>query len=457
MLELHADRTNLSDDRDRVLALLRQFGWNATSFQVLAPGFRYYFDGEDACVAYVRTRGAWVAAGAPIGPTSRLVEVAQHFVAAAQRDGRRAVLAFTEQRFVDSANFAAIRVGEQPVWNPTAWVTTLGRSRSLREQLRRARAKGVCVRRLALAEIAQPELPMRRAIDHLVARWLASRSMAPMGFLVRVSLFEFAAERRIFVAETAAGLCGALVLAPVYARSGFLLENLLRAPDAPNGTTELLVDHAMRDCAAEGCDYLTLGLAPLAGDVDRWLRAARKLGRGLYDFSGLRAFKAKFMPREWAPIFLSHPRTQSSYWTLYDTLVAFAQGGLLRFGIATLLRGPALVLRALSVFLIPWTYLLAVADAERFFPAAWIKWSWVGFDLCLLLALNALTRRFRPALALVLACVIGADAGLTLLEALTFNLPHLRSGAEAAAMTIAVAGPTLASVVLRNVWKRSLS
>jgi len=43
------------------VSVLKRFGWNATSFQVLEPGFQYWFDGEDACVAYVDTGRAWVA------------------------------------------------------------------------------------------------------------------------------------------------------------------------------------------------------------------------------------------------------------------------------------------------------------------------------------------------------------------------------------------------------------
>lgn len=39
----------------RVLELLRQFGHNTTSFQVLEPGLAYWFDGDDACVAYADT------------------------------------------------------------------------------------------------------------------------------------------------------------------------------------------------------------------------------------------------------------------------------------------------------------------------------------------------------------------------------------------------------------------
>jgi phosphatidylglycerol lysyltransferase len=438
-----------------VLVLLRRFGWNATSFQALEPGFRYLFDSDDACVAYVDTGRAWVAAGAPIAPSERIAEVAVRFVQSAQRHARRAVFFGTEQRFVAAGSFESIAIGEQPIWNPQGWQAALDKSASLREQLRRARAKGVRVRRVMAAEISDEQLPTRCAIEALIARWLRSRSMAPMGFLVRVHLFDFVEERRIFVAESGAGLCAMLALVPVYARAGWFLEDLVRAPDAPNGTTELLVDSAMREAAADGCDYVTLGLAPLAGAVDRWLRAARKLGRGLYDFSGLRAFKAKLMPREWVPIYLSYPGETNSYLAIYDSLVAFSQGGLLRFGIASLLRGPALVVRALMLLLVPWTIGLACVDSAEFFPAAWVKWSWVGFDVVLVLTLMSLTRRFRPALALVVTCLIAVDALLTLLQALLFNLSRARSAMELLATAIAVCAPTFAALVLFNAWKRS--
>ena len=61
-------------DRARVLELLRKHGWNATSFQILEPGFSYFF-ADDAVVGYVDTGSAWVAAGAPIAPPARVAEV----------------------------------------------------------------------------------------------------------------------------------------------------------------------------------------------------------------------------------------------------------------------------------------------------------------------------------------------------------------------------------------------
>jgi phosphatidylglycerol lysyltransferase len=446
-----------------VLELLRRFGWNATSFQVLEPGYRYHFAGEAGCVAYVATPFAWVAAGAPIAALNEQPRVADSFVQAARAAGRGVVFALTEPRFVAGWSGKALRIGEQPVWDPRAWPATLARSRSLREQLRRARAKGVSVRRVEPSELARPELALRCEIERLTERWLNSHSMAPMGFLVRLHLFELLEERRIFVAEsradgsgteTRASLHAILALVPIYGRAGYLVEDLVRGPEAPNGTTELLIDHALRVCAAEGCSFITLGLAPLAGDVATPLRVTRWLGRSLFDFSGLRAFKAKFLPESWLPIYLSYPRDQWALPAIYATLAAFAQGSLMRFGLATLLRGPGIVLRVLTALLVPWTVALACLDARRHFPAPFLQWSWVLFDAGLFVALLTLVRRPSARLAGWLSAVIAADAGLTLLEALVFNVPTSPDAATAVGLALAVGAPALAAVVLRNVWKR---
>src|SRR5439155_26641925 len=114
----------------------------------------------------------------------------------------------------------------------------------------------------------------------------------------------------------------------------------LRDRAGPNGTAELLVDTAMRAAAAEGSRYATMGLAPLSGPVHSWLAAARAWGASLYDFEGVRAFKAKFRPACWEPIYLAYPPGQSALLTLYDVLTAFARGRPPRFAVKSLLRAP---------------------------------------------------------------------------------------------------------------------
>lgn len=320
---------------DRVLDLLRLHGWNATSFQVLEPGLRHFFAGQDACVAYVDTGEALVAAGAPIAPDHRIAEVAARFADFARRAGRRVRFFAVVDRFLARTDLAATPIGEQPAWDPGAWGEVLARSRSLREQLRRARARGVSVRRLAPGEIAAG--PTRAAVEALVRRWLATRRMAPMGFLVEVHLFSFLAERRLFVAERAGRVVALLAAVPIYARDGFLFEDLIRDPAAPNGTSELLIDCAMREAACEGSSYVTLGLAPLAG-VSGWLAGVKRVSRRLYDFEGLAAFKARLRPQAWEPVYLAHPRRERGVRAVADSLTAFARGSLLRFGLQTIVH-----------------------------------------------------------------------------------------------------------------------
>lgn len=126
-------------DRVRVLELLRTHGWNATSFQILEPGFQYFFAGDDAVVGYVDTGSAWVAAGAPIASPERVGEVSDAFVAAARAAGRRASCFGTEARFSEITKWPAMRIGDQPVWNPASWADVVKSRKSLRGAAARGR------------------------------------------------------------------------------------------------------------------------------------------------------------------------------------------------------------------------------------------------------------------------------------------------------------------------------
>jgi phosphatidylglycerol lysyltransferase len=184
------------------------------------------------------------------------------------------------------------------------------------------------------------------------------------------------------------------------------------------------------------------------------LRWARRYSAGLYDFQGLRAFKGKFRPAQWSPIYLSHPAQLSAAAALYHSLSAFARHGLWSYGLHALLRGPEVVLRGLSLLLVPWALLLACLDAAWWFPAPWVKWSWVGFDLLLALAIFVASRRFRPWLSRALLLAVLLDTLLTAAQALLFNLPKLESVGGALGVLVGVLAPALALVVLLSAHGR---
>ncbi len=337
-LSLSTSDSSANEPAPSLLGLLRRYGYTTVSFQALEPGVRVHGELASGAVAYADTGAAWVAAGGPIAPPELLGELAGQFVRDAAARGRRACFCASEARLV-LPELSRVRIGEQPVWDPRGWPGLVASSRNLKEQLRRARAKGVRVRAVERAEL-EPGQPTREALDALVARWLGTRRGPRLRFLLDVHLFEHTQERMIFVAEREGVLVGAISAVPVYARTGWFLEDVLRGPRAPNGTAEALIDAAMRAAAGAGSTHVTMGLVPLCGEVPAWLRAVKWLGRPFYDFDGLWRFRQKLKPQGWEPVYVAYPRGRLPVVALWDTLTAVMGMSPLRWAQqATLRRG----------------------------------------------------------------------------------------------------------------------
>jgi hypothetical protein len=214
-----------------------------------------------------------------------------------------------------------------------------------------------------------------------------------------------------------------------------------------------MIDAAMRSAAQEGLRYVTLGLAPLSGEVGPWLRAARFWGSALFDFEGLRAFKAKMRPHAWDAIHLAWPARTSDLWPVYDALRAFARGSFFRFGLSTLLRRADLIVRLLAFLLIPWTALLALPVNAPRFPSPHIQWAWVAFDVGLTGALLWLLHRWRSWLAGLLSGVIALDVCLTTWQAVAYNLPRVRGLLDQVIILAAILAPSTAACLLGWAWR----
>jgi phosphatidylglycerol lysyltransferase len=420
-------------ERERFLGLLRRHGAEAVSFVGLESGMQHWFaeDGA-AAVAYVDTGRAWVAAGLPVANATEVARAARAFVERARSHGRTACFFAAES--CPREGFASMLLGEQPVWQPAEWPVTLAKHRRLREQLRRARAKGVRVRRVRADEV-DPKAPLREQVEALGRRWLATRRMAPMGFLVALEPFHSPEEHRYFVAEHAGRVIAFLSAVPVYATRGWLVEDIVREPRAPNGTTEALL-HALLHEVADA-EFVTLGLAPLAGHVGPWLRVARLVARPLYDFRGLHAFKQRLRPARWRPVWLVFPHGDGPVTPLIESLRAFSGGPLLSFGARSVLAQPGAVPLALALPLVPWIVLLAGLVASGHARALGMSpgqlGAWVAFDCALSVALVASAWRPRPGRLALSTAAASTDAA--------YSLPHLfRVGL----------GGTLSRAVLRS-------
>lgn len=329
---------------ERARSLIRAYGRAATCWQVLHPKMSLWFaPAGDGVVGYVTCRRVRVVAGEPVCAPQRLAAVCHEFARAAERAGERVCYLAAESGMVQQLDaigeHAAIPIGAQPVWHPSDLARQFKSTAGLRYQLNRARNRGVAV----------TEWPSRRCghigLRRILAEWLRDKPMPALGFMTDPYLLQRMGGRRLWVAEQNESPVGYAVLSPVPARSGWLVEQIVRGRKAPNGTAESLVAAAARTVAAEGYRFFTLGAAPLSrrgprftGDHPLWLRAAtgwmRAHATRFYNFRGLEHFKAKFKPRAWEPLFAVVTESRIRPATLYAVLDAFTGGAPL----ATLLQ-----------------------------------------------------------------------------------------------------------------------
>ena len=322
---------------DRARALVLQHGWNATAYQIVNPGIALWFArAGDAVAGYVRRSRTRVVAGAPVCAAERLPAVVAELEGEAAAAGDLTCYFGAEARLENlcrrSGRHAFVLLGAQPAWNPAGWDAIVRQRASLRAQLNRARNKGVTL------EWWPPERAAGdRELHRVLGEWLDTRGLPPLHFLVEPETLERLADRRVLVARLRGAVIAFLVASPVPRRDGWLIEQFVRGRGAPNDTVELMVDAAMRRFASEGDRYVTLGLAPLskrAGIAPEpaplWLRLTlhwvRAHGQRFYNFDGLDAFKAKFQPERWEPVYAIVNRPSFPPRALHAIAAAFAGG-----------------------------------------------------------------------------------------------------------------------------------
>ena len=455
-----------SEGRARALTWLRIHGRDATSFQTLEPGLAYFFD-PSGFVAYAEVGRAWVAAGPPVADSGDLLSVARRFMDAAKRARKRVVFFGVEAPLATALGLDALYVGSEARFMPGDFDRAKAKSKRLREQLSRSRNKQVTVARLSGADVARE----RPAIDALLARWLRSRPMPTMGFVVELAPYFLPDERIYLCARRHGQIVGMLVAVPVYAERGLLLEDLLRDPEAPNGTTEQLVAALMQIAEEEGHQWVSMGLAPLcappaaeshrrepvaansiaghrpfaaplhADDVAWPLRLARRWLSPLYGFEGVYRYKHKLGPSAWVPRYVAYRAGIIAPWVaLKDVLAAFAHGRLLRFAAEFVARRADLVARAVAIILVVWMALLASA-APRWFPSPSVRLAWLIFDAGLLGMLLSLGRRYRAGRAWLLVAMLSLDGLLSSWQLMRHNWHDLHDAIDAGIAAAAVITP----------------
>ena len=115
----------------RAKRLVEAEGRMASAFQILEPGYTYFFGREAnrdlGVIGYVETRWYWVIAGGAIGPDP--ATTLRQAAAAADAQGKSLMLVGAETENVEDMrrsglSFDALKIGHQPEWCPAHYHIT---------------------------------------------------------------------------------------------------------------------------------------------------------------------------------------------------------------------------------------------------------------------------------------------------------------------------------------------
>jgi phosphatidylglycerol lysyltransferase len=298
---------------ERRQRLIDQHAWNGLALLTQYDGWRYFEPSDiEGFVAFEVHRKTAVACGDPVCDERDIGEILARFAEYCGSRGWRFTFVGASARVGAVAaqlGWHAAKIGEEPFLDLAAYSLSGRGAKKARSAINLAKRSGITVE-----EYTHPSPALDSEIEAITQAWLASRKAMPMGFLLRSRPFARRDRKRTFIAIQDGRVVGAMTCAPAPARKMLYVEEQLRSPDSPYGTTELLIDEARRIAQADGLALLSLGTSPLQGAASQphgGFRLIRFIAKALYSranfiysFRSLNHYKKKFAPSFWEDNFV---------------------------------------------------------------------------------------------------------------------------------------------------------
>ena len=193
-----------------------------------------------------------------------------------------------------------IEVGEEIIFDPKNDPTEGRRGHRLRNKANHALHEG-----LKTQEYVTKDPALEQSMHEAGEAWLKGRK-GPQIYLGKLNFFNIGEGRRCFYATQKNRIVGAALLCKMEARRGWLLKYLISIPEAPRGTTELIMLNILETLRTEGCHFLTYGMVPASrlgeiaglGKFFTWIaRGTFKLSKLIFRLNQRKTYWLQFLPK----------------------------------------------------------------------------------------------------------------------------------------------------------------
>jgi len=332
--------TPTDGDRERVLNLLRRYGYQSQSYNTLRSDKSYFFlsRGIDGVIAYVVRARFALAAGDPVCDPSVLREFVLEFREFCKVRGWRCCFQAVTDRcesVLAELGFSTMKIGEEPIFdlNRLSWVG--GKFKDLRNDVKSAKKKELSV--VEYRPLERRRLDWEEQMEELSRAWMRFKGSHEFSFLIGEPSLNDPGDRKYFLVLKDEQVEGFVVCSPIYARNGIYFDLMRRREEPLRGTAQMLITEAFRLLKEQGYEMATLGTAPLANehiedpDQSRIIELAMDLAFNyldyFYRFKPLYQFKEQFGPTSWEGRYLAFWPSRFNPVILYAILKAYDPSG----------------------------------------------------------------------------------------------------------------------------------
>lgn len=296
--------------------LLNRYNTNPISYVCVEEDKRFFFStsGQGA-IAYTVAGGAAVCAGEPICSEDGFPELVGEFITFCRHNELDICFCQASDRFLAqfrAFGFGVAKYGEEAMFYLADYNLTGSKMQKVRSAINTATRKGITTREYL--PLMNRNLVIENEINAISEEWLDIKKSSELTFMLGTIGLQNPMDKRYFYALDADGrMLGFVVFTPFNGKKGYHADVTRRRKDAPIGTMEKIIIEAFSAMNAEGVEWGSLGLAPLANlrDTeeknlisDALMEFIYENMNSFYGFKALHHYKKKYSPTHWVPRYI---------------------------------------------------------------------------------------------------------------------------------------------------------
>ncbi len=291
----------VDNELDTMEKSLHKWGCSASEALLDAQAEIFKMPNIEGFIGYRLESSCAIVFGVPICPLENRIALAQAFQKYCEENHLNTIYIIAPKDFAEWAikNVCKIMIemGEELIFNPQNY-------NDINHGKVRQKVTHVLHMGLKVHEYLPHDETVENSIQQVGYAWLKARK-GPQISLGPLDFFKSRFDKRWFYVKQGDRIIGASLLSKLDAKQGWLLKYIITVPEAPRGTSELLMMSMLETLSKENCHYLTYGIVPAKylreivglGHFSTWLaRSLFSAIKWIFNLNNRKLYWEKFRP-----------------------------------------------------------------------------------------------------------------------------------------------------------------